>query len=377
VIESQTTNPTNPAIHDAVTTATVGETTATTVIESQTTNPTKPAIHDAVTTATVEETTATTVIESQTTNPTKPAIHDAGTTTTDGGTTATTVPESQTMNPPNPGIHDAGSTTTDAGTATTTVTESQTTNSPNPAIHDAGTTTTDAGTTTTTVTETQTTTKQPLLHEAETTTTDVGTTATKTPDSESQPTLFVPPPPPLEGQESLQAPKVGTTATGTTQQKVAGQKRKYTKRAKVPVAQVVFKDELIDGDVPSGHGWRSQTRRELWQRGHQTASRPSRVANEVSLVMCDTVRECHTSMSMHGWAILRDITNAFGPKQQCTEQQRAFIDTYAIDNGLEVVFEDVIMNDRVDHYTPSFDKEHVNARVQLDMGRTGFQDIIL
>jgi hypothetical protein len=42
---------------------------------------------------------------------------------------------------------------------------------------------------------------------------------------------------------------------------------------------------------------------------------------------------------------------------------------------LEVVFEDVIMNDRVDHYTPSFDKEHVNARVQLDMGRTGYQDI--
>jgi hypothetical protein len=72
---------------------------------------------------------------------------------------------------------------------------------------------------------------------------------------------------------------------------------------------------------------------------------------------------------------LRDITNAFGPKQQCTEQQRAFIDTYAIDNGLEVVFEDVIMNDRVDHYTPSFDKEHVNARVQLDMGRTSYQDI--
>jgi hypothetical protein len=80
-------------------------------------------------------------------------------------------------------------------------------------------------------------------------------------------------------------------------------------------------------------------------------------------------------MRMHGWAILRDMTNAFGPKQQCTEQQRAFIDDYAIDRGLEVVFEDVIMNDRVDHYTPSFDKEHVNARVQLDMGRTGYQDI--
>jgi hypothetical protein len=28
-------------------------------------------------------------------------------------------------------------------------------------------------------------------------------------------------------------------------------------------------------------------------------------------------------------------------------------------------FEDVIMYDRVDHYTPSFDKEHVNARVYI------------
>ena len=143
----------------------------------------------------------------------------------------------------------------------------------------------------------------------------------------------------------------------------------------MPVAQIAFKDELFEGDVQQVHGWRSQSRRELWQRGHQTASRPSRIAHEVSLVMCDTVNECHSSMRMHGWAILRDITKAFGPKQQCTELQRAFIDDYKIDGGLEVVFEDVIMNDRVDHYTPSFDKDHVNARVQLDMGRTGYQDI--
>jgi hypothetical protein len=143
----------------------------------------------------------------------------------------------------------------------------------------------------------------------------------------------------------------------------------------VPVAQIAFKDELFDDDIQAVHGWRPQSRRELWQRDHQTANRPSRIAYEVSLVMCDTVKECHTSMRMHGWAILRDMNNAFGPKQQCTQQQRSFIDDYTIDGGLEIVFEDVIMNDQVDHYTPSFDKEHINARVQLDMERTGYQDI--
>jgi hypothetical protein len=175
--------------------------------------------------------------------------------------------------------------------------------------------------------------------------------------------------------DALTSSQIASTATGITTLKVARQKRKYTKRAKVPVAEIAFKDELFEGDVQQVHGWRSQSRRELWQRGHLTASRPSRIAQEVALVMCDTVKDCHTSMRMHGWAILRDVSNAFGPKQQCTEQQRAFIDDYKIDSGLEVVFEDVIMNDRADHYTPSFDSAHVNARVQLDMGRTGYQDI--
>jgi hypothetical protein len=106
-----------------------------------------------------------------------------------------------------------------------------------------------------------------------------------------------------------QPASIDTTATGIPQLKAAGQKRIYIKRAKVPVAQTAFKDELFDGDAQAVHAWRPQSRRELWQRGHQTASRPSRIAHEVSLVMCDTVKECHTSMRMHGWAILRDITN--------------------------------------------------------------------
>jgi hypothetical protein len=299
-----------------------------------------------------------------------PAVHHAGTTTTAAGTTTTTTTETPpaSIDPPPPPLVDdltkvalpiAEPKEVDGSETDPAIEVDGNETDPAKDVEASGTTTTHAGTTTTTATE-------------------------------APPASIDPPPPPLgdeltkqalrhalpKAMDSIQTPNlVATTATGKTPLKVSGQKRKYAKRAKVPVAQIAFKDELFEGDVQQVHGWRSQSRRELWQRGHQTASRSSRIAHEVLLVMCDTVKECHTSMRMHGWAILRDMTNAFGPKQQCTEQQRAFIDDYTIDGGLEVVFEDVIMNDRVDHYTSSFDKEHVNARVQLDMGRTGFQDI--
>ena len=73
-------------------------------------------------------------------------------------------------------------------------------------------------------------------------------------------------------------------------------------------------------------------------------------------------------MRMHGWAILKDMTTVFHPRHRCTQQQRDFINHYAIDKGLEVVFEDVILNERCDHYVPSYDKDRINARVQLDTG---------
>ena len=104
-------------------------------------------------------------------------------------------------------------------------------------------------------------------------------------------------------------------------------------------------------------------------------NRPSKIAQEVALVTCNTLQECQKSMRMHGWAILKDMTTVFHPRHRCTQQQRDFINHYEIDKGLEVVFEDVILNERCDHYVPSFDKDHVNARVQLDTGRKGYQDI--
>ena len=151
-------------------------------------------------------------------------------------------------------------------------------------------------------------------------------------------------------------------------------KRKYTKRAKVAAIRTRAPGTCLQ-DEDDDHTWRVQSRRELWQRGHLVVNRPSKIAQEVALVTCNTLQECQKSMRMHGWAILKDMTTVFHPRHRCTQQQRDFIFQYNIDKGLEVVFEDVILNERCDHYVPSFDKEHVNARVQLDTGRKGYQDI--
>ena len=151
-------------------------------------------------------------------------------------------------------------------------------------------------------------------------------------------------------------------------------KRKYTKRAKVAAISTRAPGTCLQ-DEDDDHTWRVQSRRELWQRGHLAVNRPSKLAQEVALVTCNTLQECQKSMRMHGWAILKDMTTVFHPRHRCTQQQRDFIFQYGIDKGLEVVFEDVILNERCDHYVPSFDKDHVSARVQLDTGRKGYQDI--
>ena len=54
--------------------------------------------------------------------------------------------------------------------------------------------------------------------------------------------------------DALTSSQIASTATGITTLKVARQKRKYTKRAKVPVAEIAFKDELFEGDVQQVHG---------------------------------------------------------------------------------------------------------------------------
>lgn len=167
----------------------------------------------------------------------------------------------------------------------------------------------------------------------------------------------------MKAQEAIQVGEEGVR-----------KKRKYTKRAKVPAVSTRAPG-YIDLDADDDATWRVQSRRELWQRGHLMVNRPSKIAHEVALVTCNTLKECQKSMRMHGWAILKDMTTVFHPRHRCTQQQRDFINNYEIDRGLEVVFEDVILNERFDHYTPSYDKDHVNARVQLDTGRKGYQDI--
>ena len=173
-------------------------------------------------------------------------------------------------------------------------------------------------------------------------------------------------------EESGQEMKAGVGVTIGVE--VVRKKRKYTKRAKVAVVNTRAPGTCIL-DEEDDHTWRVQSRRELWQRGHLAVNRPSKIAQEVALVTCNTLQECQKSMRMHGWAILKDMTTVFHPRHRCTQQQRDFIFQYGIDKGLEVVFEDVILNERCDHYVPSYDKDHVNARVQLDTGRKGYQDI--
>ncbi len=66
-------------------------------------------------------------------------------------------------------------------------------------------------------------------------------------------------------------------------------------------------------------------RRANWQKGRQDWSRPSKIAAEVKKVTVDTLPEVHNIVRKHGWAILRDVTTAFGPKAQLTREQRNYI----------------------------------------------------
>ncbi len=77
-----------------------------------------------------------------------------------------------------------------------------------------------------------------------------------------------------------------------------------------------------------------------FSQSHLMVNRPSKIAQEVALLTCNTLQECQKSMRMHGWAILKDMTTVFYPRHRCTQQQRDFINQYVIDKGLEVVFED-------------------------------------
>jgi hypothetical protein len=109
----------------------------------------------------------------------------------------------------------------------------------------------------------------------------------------------------------------------------------------------------------------------------------------------DSVADAHGPLSEYGFAIVRDMTEAFAPKNRCTREQRDFITqckstiilaftfiyislltlhdipytewpTGGFDDGLEHVFEGVIKNSVVDHLVSHYDSETLRPRYQLN-----------
>jgi len=68
----------------------------------------------------------------------------------------------------------------------------------------------------------------------------------------------------------------------------------------------------------------STARRILWQRGHN-AILPSMKEQIIMNATVDSVAEAHGPLYEYGFAIVRDMTEAFGPKNRCTREQRDFI----------------------------------------------------
>ena len=65
-------------------------------------------------------------------------------------------------------------------------------------------------------------------------------------------------------------------------------------------------------------------RRILWQRGHN-AMLPSMKKQIIEDATVDSVAEAHGPLKEYGFAIVRDMAEAFAPKNRCTREQRDFI----------------------------------------------------
>ena len=65
-------------------------------------------------------------------------------------------------------------------------------------------------------------------------------------------------------------------------------------------------------------------RRILWQRGHN-AMLPSIKRAIIEDATVDSVAEAHGPLCTYGFAIIRDMTEVFAPKNRCTREQRDFI----------------------------------------------------
>ncbi len=70
----------------------------------------------------------------------------------------------------------------------------------------------------------------------------------------------------------------------------------------------------------------NSVRRLNWQKGRQDWSRPSKTQAEIDKMTVDSITEVYGRMRKHGWAILRDCTDALHPKCRFTREQMNYID---------------------------------------------------
>ena len=111
----------------------------------------------------------------------------------------------------------------------------------------------------------------------------------------------------------------------TKKRKRAGRKKivKVEKVTTTPGLHVSGSDS--DSSVEILHTVGPNTaRRILWQRGHN-AMLPSVKHAIIEDATVDSVAEAHGPLSTYGFAIIRDMTEVFAPKNRCTREQRDFI----------------------------------------------------
>jgi hypothetical protein len=103
-----------------------------------------------------------------------------------------------------------------------------------------------------------------------------------------------------------------------------GGRRKLVKLETVNIEGTGYEDSDSDSSVEFLQNSANTARRILWQRGHN-AMLPSMKKQLVMDATVDTVAEAHRPLCEYGFAIVRDMTEAFAPKTRCTREQRDFI----------------------------------------------------
>ena len=101
-------------------------------------------------------------------------------------------------------------------------------------------------------------------------------------------------------------------------------KRKHVKLEKVSDEGPRNEDSDSDSSVEFLQNSANTARRILWQRGHN-AMFPSMKKQIIEDATVDSVAEAHGPLQEFGFAIVRDMAEAFAPKNRCTREQRDFI----------------------------------------------------